>query len=86
MPTGSAHRQDNALLATTIGFYGAMKNFSFVSFVNGSFRKSGERECQPDLVYYIGSEVQRPTKNNQPVDVEVWGALTFDRNLVNVAE
>jgi len=77
MPTGSAHAQDNGLLATTIGFYGAMKNFSFVSFVNGSFRKSGERECQPDLAYYIDSEVQRPTKNNQPVDVEIWGAPTL---------
>lgn len=77
MPTGSAHAQDNALLATTIGFFGAMRNLSFVSFVNGSFRKSGERECQPDLAYYIDSEVQRPTKNNQPVDVEVWGAPTL---------
>ncbi len=77
MPTGSAHAQDNALLATTIGFYGAMKNLSFVSFVKGSFRKSGERECQPDLAYYIDCEVQRPTKNNQPVDVEVWGAPTL---------
>ncbi len=74
MPTGAAHVQDNGLLATTISFYGAMKNFSFVSFVNGSFRKSEERESQPDLAYYIDSEVQRPTKNNQPVDVDVWGA------------
>ena len=69
--------QDNGLLATTISFYGAIKNFSFVLFVNGSFRKSGERECQPDLAYYIGENIQRPTKNNQAVDVEVWGAPTL---------
>lgn len=77
MTTGSAHAQDNGLLATTISFYGAIKNFSFVLLVNGSFRKSGERECQPDLAYYIGENIQRPTKNNQAVDVEVWGAPTL---------
>jgi Uma2 family endonuclease len=77
MPTGSAHGQDNSLLAAMINFYGAIKNFAFVSFVNTSFRKSGERECQPDLAYYIDAEVQRPTKNNQPVDVDIWGAPTL---------
>lgn len=77
MPTGSAHGQDNSVLAATINFYGAIKNFSFVSFINTSFRKAGERECQPDLAYYIDSEVQRPTKNNQPVDIDVWGAPTL---------
>ena len=77
MPTGSAHGQDNAMLAAIITLYGIVNNLSYVAFVNTSFRKSGERECQPDLAYYIDPNVQRPTKNNQAVDVEVWNAPTL---------
>ncbi|KAM3092534.1 Uma2 family endonuclease [Phormidesmis sp. 146-35] len=77
MPIGSAHGQDNSILAAIVSLYGTLKNIPFVSFTNTSFRKAGERECQPDLAYYIGSDVQRPTKNNQPVDVDTWGTPTL---------
>lgn len=77
MPIGSAHGQDNSILAAIVSLYGTLKNIPFVSFTNTSFRKVGERECQPDLAYYIGSDVQRPTKNNQPVDVDTWGTPTL---------
>lgn len=73
MPIGSAHGQDNSILAAVVSLYGTLRDLTYVAFTNCSFRKTGERECQPDLAYYIGSEVQRPTKNNQPVDVDVWG-------------
>ncbi|HEY9832831.1 MAG TPA: Uma2 family endonuclease [Stenomitos sp.] len=77
MPIGSAHGQDNSILAAVVSLYGTLKGITYVSFTNTSFRKTGERECQPDLAYYIGSDVQRPTKNNQPVDVDVWGTPTL---------
>ncbi|MEM8810218.1 MAG: Uma2 family endonuclease [Cyanobacteria bacterium P01_G01_bin.38] len=73
MPISSAHGQDNPILAAVVSLYGMLKNISFVSFTNSSFRKTGERECQPDLAYYIGPNVQRPPKNNQPVDVNLYG-------------
>lgn len=85
MPTGSAHGQDNALLAAIITLYGIVNNLSYVSFVNTSFRKSGERECQPDLAYYIASNVQRPTKNNQAVDIDVWNAPTLAIEIVSTS-
>jgi Uma2 family endonuclease len=77
MPIGSAHGQDNSILAAVVSLYGTLRELNYVSFTNCSFRKIGERECQPDLAYYIGSEVKRPTKNNQPVDVDVWGTPTL---------
>ena len=77
MPIGSAHGQDNSALAVIVSLYGMLKAITYVSFTNTSFHKLGERECQPDLAYYIGSDVQRPTKNNQPVDVDVWGPPTL---------
>ncbi|WP_346292292.1 Uma2 family endonuclease [Sphaerothrix gracilis] len=73
MPIGSAHGQDNSILAAVVSLYGTLKDISYISFTNGSFRKAGERECQPDLAYYIGPDIQRPPKNNQPVDVDRYG-------------
>lgn len=74
---GSAHGQDNSILAAIVSLCGTLNNIAFVSFTNTSFRKTSERECQPDLAYYIGSDVQHPTRNNQPVDVETWGTPTL---------
>ncbi len=77
MGIGSAHGQDNSTLAALVTLYGTLKNIPHIAFTNSSFRKAGERECQPDLAYYIGSGVQRPPKNNQPVDVDIYGAPTL---------
>jgi Uma2 family endonuclease len=77
IPIGSAHGQDNSILAAVVRLYGTLKGITFVTFTNTSFRQIGEREGQPDLAYYIGTEVQRPTRNNQPVDVDVWGTPTL---------
>ncbi|MBT9316334.1 Uma2 family endonuclease [Leptothoe spongobia TAU-MAC 1115] len=77
MPIGSAHSQSNSLLAAVVSLYGTLKDIKFVSFTNGSFRKQGEQECQPDLAYYIGPELQRPTQNNQPIDIDSFGPPTL---------
>jgi Uma2 family endonuclease len=77
MPVGSAHGQDNSILAAVISLYGTFRDLNYVSFTNSSFRKAGERECQPDLAYDIGANVQRPPKNNQPVDVNLYSAPTL---------
>ena len=76
-PIGSAHGQDTSILAAVVTLYGTLKNFAFISFISCSIRQNGERECQPDLAYYIGENVQRLTKNDQPVDVHLWGAPTL---------
>lgn len=74
---GSAHGQDNSILAAVVMLYGTLRNIPHIAFTNGSFRKTGERECQPDLAYYVGDGLQRPPKNNQPVDVNEFGAPTL---------
>jgi Uma2 family endonuclease len=77
MPTGSAHGQDNSILSAVITLYGTLRHITYIAFINTSFRKTGERECQLGLAYYIGADTARPPKNNQPVDVAVWGAPTL---------
>jgi Uma2 family endonuclease len=77
MSIGSAHSQDNSTLASLVSLYGTLKAIPYISFTNGSFQKIGERECQPDLAYYIGESAQRPSRNNQAIDVDAWGAPTL---------
>jgi Uma2 family endonuclease len=77
MGIGSAHGQDNSILAAVVTLYETLKNIPHIAFTNTSFCKAGERECQPDLAYYIGPGVQRLPRNNQPVDVNLYGAPTL---------
>jgi Uma2 family endonuclease len=74
MPIGAGHGRDNTLLSQTVSLYGTLKNIRIVGFTNGSFRKRGVRECQPDMAFYIGTEFQIPPKTSQPVDVNEFGA------------
>jgi Uma2 family endonuclease len=77
MSIGSGHAQDNGLLALVFSVYGGYRDIEYVTFVSPSFRKAGERECQPDLAYFIDPKVQRPPKNSQAIDVETWGPPTL---------
>jgi Uma2 family endonuclease len=77
MGVGSGHGQDNSILASVVSLYGTLRNIPHISFTNSNFHKVGERECQPDLAYYLGAGVQRPPKTSQAVDVDVWGAPTL---------
>ncbi|MBF2086286.1 Uma2 family endonuclease [Thermoleptolyngbya sp. C42_A2020_037] len=74
MPIGSGHSQDNTILAQTVSLYSTVKNIRLKGFTNGSFRKPGVRECQPDLAYYIGAAFRIPPKSSQPIDVNEFGA------------
>jgi Uma2 family endonuclease len=77
MGVGSGHGQDISILASVVSLHGTLRNIPHISFTNSSFHKVGERECQPDLAYYLGVDVQRPPKTSQAVDVDVWGAPTL---------
>jgi Uma2 family endonuclease len=74
MPIGSGHGRDNTLLSQVVSLYGALKNVRMAGFTNGSFRKRGVCECQPDMAFYIGADFQIPPKTSQPVDVDEFGA------------
>lgn len=77
MPIGFAHGRDNSLLASVVTLYGTLKNLPFLSITNGSFRKAGERECQPDLAFYIGAELPNIPRSNSPVDVDLYNPPTL---------
>jgi hypothetical protein len=75
MGVGSGHSQDNTLIAQVVSLYGIIKNLRVKGFTNGSFRRTGEQECQPDMAFYLGEDIPNPfpPKNTELVDVDLYG-------------
>ena len=73
-PVGSSHGNNNNVVSNGVNLYAALKNIKIKGWVNTSFRKSFESECQPDLAFYIGDKVKFPVLNNSPVDIDQFSA------------
>ncbi len=69
-PLGSAHSQDNSIISTVIVIYAALKNIRIKELTNPSFRKTGARESQPDIGFYIGDNFPFPPRNNSPINLD----------------
>jgi len=76
-PLGSAHGQDNSAISHIVTLYGLVRNLPLKEFINTSFRRTGMRECQPDLAYYIGAALPAPPRENAPVNVDTAGPPTL---------
>ena len=68
-PLGIAHGRDNTVISLVINLYAAIRNIPILGFTNTSFRKTGIQEAQPDLAFYIGSDLRFPPRNNAPVNL-----------------
>lgn len=68
-PIGSSHSQDNNVISNVVSLYATVKNIRIKGLINGSFRKPGIREFQPDLAFYIGS-FRFPPRTNSPIDLQ----------------
>ncbi|MEA5619462.1 Uma2 family endonuclease [Cronbergia sp. UHCC 0137] len=76
-PVGSVHGNTNNVVANVVNLYATLKNIKIKGWVNTSFRKTSEGECQPDLAFYIGDKVTFPPLNNSPVDINGLAAPTL---------
>lgn len=59
-PLGPAYGRDNTIVSTVIILYATIKNIPVVGLTNTSFRKARVRESQPDIAFYIGTNLQLP--------------------------
>jgi Uma2 family endonuclease len=53
MPTGADHASDNGLIYLAITLFCMVKGIPLQGLIGCSYRKTGIRECQPDISYYI---------------------------------
>lgn len=76
-PLGRGHARQNSVLSKVISLYALVRNLRLVEFTNCSFYKAGERGCQPDTAFYLGTDFQLQPQDNAPVDVNVFGPPTL---------
>jgi Uma2 family endonuclease len=74
---GRGHARQNSVVSKVISLFGMVRNLRSVEFTNCSFYKVGERGCQPDTAFYIGSDFRLQPQDNHPVDVNVFGPPTL---------
>lgn len=67
---GSAHSQDNSIVSTVIVLFAALKSVPIKELTNPSLRKTGTREAQPDIAFYIGKNLRFPPHNNAPINLD----------------
>ncbi|MBE9162470.1 Uma2 family endonuclease [Tychonema sp. LEGE 06208] len=90
-PVGPLHARQNSIVSNVVILYATLRNIRIIQFTNASFRKAGIREFQPDLAYYIGSDLRvPPADNNSPIDLNQYhppnlvieiGASSFNDDL-----
>jgi len=71
---GPWHGRENAIVAKVVSLFATLNLIRMVELTNTSFRKAGEREGQPDIAFYLGDSFTLPPQNNQPVDINTYGA------------
>ncbi len=78
-PVGPDHANNNGILVLLVNLFGIAKGIPMRLFINCSYRKTGIREGQPDVSYYIGERVKLSPvgssvvnlDNNQPPDLAI---------------
>ena len=76
-PVGPRHGRQNSIIPYVVAYFAAIRNILFVEFSNTSFRKAGLDEFQPDVAFYIGSDLKIPDDSDSPVDLNQYDPPTL---------
>ncbi|WP_008307969.1 Uma2 family endonuclease [Leptolyngbya sp. PCC 6406] len=76
-PLGAGHARQNSVAMDVASIFAMLHKIRMAKFVNGSFYKTGERGCQPDVAFYIGPDFRLPPQDKAPIDVNVFGLPTL---------
>jgi Uma2 family endonuclease len=71
MSVGPDHARDHAIISFTVNLFCTIKGISVNGFNKCSYRKTGVRECQPDVSYYIGARAQLAPKGTSIATLDV---------------
>lgn len=70
-PIGYPHSRRNSVAYDVVSLFALARNLRILKLTNCSFRKTGERECQPDAAFYIGEDFVVPSQtSNSPINLE----------------
>ena len=70
LPVSFEHGKDHAMIMVAIALYATLKKIPLNSLDTCSFRKSGLRECQPDIACYVGENAGAIAANTGIVNLD----------------
>ena len=73
-PVGFDHASDNTIILFAVNLFCTLKNISIRGLTNCSYRKTGVRECQPDISYYVGGRAKLAIKGTSVIDLDDYPA------------
>ncbi|HEY9604565.1 MAG TPA: Uma2 family endonuclease [Allocoleopsis sp.] len=76
-PLGPRHGRQNTIISTLVTLFATLKTIRIIGLTNTSFRKTGLYEFQPDLAFYLGSDLRVPPETNSPVDLNEYDPPTL---------
>jgi Uma2 family endonuclease len=74
LPVGFDHATDHSILALAINLFAILKAIPLTIADNGSYRKAGLRECQPDLSCYVGKRANSIPSGTSIVNLDRYPA------------
>ena len=67
-PLGHDHSRDHTIILFAVNLFATIKGINLNGMDNCTFRKTGVKDCQPDVAYYLGENA----------DVIRWGTSIID--------
>lgn len=67
-PLGHDHSRDQTIILFAVNLFATIKGINLNGMDNCTFRKTGVKDCQPDVAYYLGENA----------DVIPWGTSLID--------
>jgi Uma2 family endonuclease len=69
-PIGNDHASDHTVIMLAVNLYAIFNSIDFNGKDNCSYRKTGQKEAQPDASYYIGTNANVITYGTSIVDLD----------------
>lgn len=71
---GHDHASDNTIAILVISLFATIRNIPIKGLTNCTYRKTGVRECQPDISYYIGERIQLVPRGTNIINLDNYRA------------
>ncbi len=84
-PLGNKHSLYHAVIITAINLFAAIKNINLSCRDNCTYRKTGFREAQPDVSYYIGENADVIPWETSIIDLDIYPPPTLVIEVANTS-
>ncbi|MFB2978304.1 Uma2 family endonuclease [Microseira sp. BLCC-F43] len=69
---GHDHASDNTIVSFVINLFAGIRGIPVKGLTNCTFRKTGVRDCQPDISYYIGERIQIVPRGTNIISLDTY--------------